>query len=132
MSYSHYLKSKRVIADTEFDNLKEFTFRLFIESLKDGTPLGNLSGDEHSFPIIEDDYIGFNGVGENGYETASIQKDDTDYSFCKTAEKDYDKYVVALYHYIRLTGVAEFTSDGAYDDLAEGIAIANKIISDMM
>jgi len=130
MGYTHYLNEQINISDWDWKILKQYTRSLFMSSLETDTPLGNVSGDEYSFPVIDDTYIGFNGIGDAGYETAGINKspmEDT-LMFCKTANKDYDKYVVAFYHIIHTLNFAVFTSDGEPDELAEGIALGNSIM----
>lgn len=41
-------------------------------------------------PLINEDVICFNGVGENAYETFYLAPDAVEYNFCKTARKPYD------------------------------------------
>ncbi len=68
-------------------------------------------------------------MAPHGYETAAIQKKpDSDFNFCKTANRAYDVYVVAFFHIINALGLADFSSDGDQQDLLQGRALGDLIL----
>ena len=131
MGYTHYLDEQRKASDDEMKKLKIFAFKLFLISYENEEPLGNINGESYSLPIIENNFIGFNGVGIDGYESACFDADECELSFCKTARKPYDRYVVAFFSYIDYLGIADFTSDGSAADMIEGENIMNEVINKM-
>ncbi len=78
-------------------------------------------------PVVDDEMIHFNGVGEDGHETFVVMRArDSDFSFCKTAQKPYDAIVTAVLclAYTIAPGVLKISSDGRSEEWATGLALA--------
>ena len=81
-------------------------------------------------PIVDNDRVVFNGIGEDGHETFAISREGTsDFNFCKTAYKPYDKIVTAVlslakYHLV----VPSISSDGDAGDWDVGVEYASRIL----
>jgi hypothetical protein len=83
-------------------------------------------------PEITNEVVRFNGKGDDGHETfmfsretevRSYQEDKTmAFNFCKTAQKSYDKYVVACLILAKLYfgNDVKISSDGDLEDWEEG------------
>jgi hypothetical protein len=81
--------------------------------------------------------VAFNGRGDEGHEsfhfppkmTANFDENTT-FSFCKTARKEYDLVVVACLAAIadRLGKYVDVSSDGNESDWTDGVAAANEAI----
>jgi len=97
--------------------------------------------DDNKLPIFTNEQIRFNGIGEDGYEIFFIERvykssypqtnrSGRYYSFCKTAQKLYDRYVVAcliiLKHY--LGDSISISSDGDIDDWSEGKTLCIQVL----
>ena len=104
MGYTHYWRQLRDFTDTEWQELTRLAKLITADGVLDQT----LSTVEFN---IDNEQICFNGVGDNGHETFIITKKKrakSDYEeqeaydrqgafeFCKTAQKPYDRYVVAV------------------------------------
>jgi len=92
MGYTHYWAS---LKEHDLD-----TWKLFIEDAKKviDSSLIPLQYDYETAckPVITNDLIHFNGVGDEGHETFVIYRaNEENYGFCKTARKDYDVIVCA-------------------------------------
>jgi len=85
---------------------------------------------QEMIPEVGENRIKFNGIGEDGHETFIInRRDDSDFEFCKTAGKPYDKIVTAIlalgkHHLV----IPEISSDGDADDWNEGVDYASKVL----
>lgn len=124
MGYSHYWDSSKM-------DEKEFNYSalssiqyLLVKAFKAGE-IAFEADMPACAPLVCEDAIRFNGIGEDGHETFYL--DIGSHSFCKTNQKSYDKYVVAVLSIIAYYH-PDFTwsSDGDADDLEEGRAIAEK------
>ena len=135
MGYTHYWRQLRDFTDTEWQELT----RLAKLITADGQGiLANGLSDKNSEPTIDNEQICFNGIGDDGHETFRITKKKrakADYEeqeaydrqgafeFCKTAQKPYDRYVVAvlcaIYRVQR--DVMNISSDGNTADWTEGL-----------
>ena len=130
MGYTHYLNDIRDIKAAEWKLLQEITHLLFLNSQKRKIDLCNGFGDEFTFPIINDEYISFNGLGDLSHESCYITKKvDGDFSFCKTNRKPYDIYIVAFYYILEKLDIAKMSSDGFPDELKAGKALARRIMA---
>ena len=104
MGYTHYWRQLRDFTDTEWNELARLT-KLITVGVSTTVTL-----DPAEFNI-DNEEIRFNGIGEDGHETFILTKKKRakmDYEeqeaydrqgafeFCKTAQKPYDKYVVAV------------------------------------
>ena len=139
MGYTHYWRQLRDFTDTEWQELTRLAKLITNDGVLDQT----LSTVEFN---IDNEQICFNGVGDNGHETFIITKkkrakEDYEeqeaydrqgaFEFCKTAQKPYDKYVVAvlcaLYNLEYVEGfgqthpMSEIRSDGNTADWTEGL-----------
>jgi len=135
MGYTHYWRQLRDFNETEWQELT----RLAKLITADGSSiLANGISDKNSRPTIDNEQICFNGIGNDGHETFRITKKKrpkADYEeqeaydrqgafeFCKTAQKPYDRYVVAvlcaIYRVQR--DVMNISSDGNTADWTEGL-----------
>lgn len=76
---------------------------------------------------IDQTRIRFNGVDDDGHETFLIYREKiSDFEFCKTAGKPYDRLAVAVLALIETftPGVLEISSDGDVPDWAAGLQLA--------
>ena len=144
MGYTHYWRQKRDFTDTEWNELTRLTKLITADG---SSILANGFSDRGSQLTIDSEEICFNGVGEDGHETFRITKkkrakSDYDeqerydrhgaFDFCKTAQKPYDKYVVAVLcalHNVSAildnetigTELMSISSDGNTADWTEGL-----------
>ncbi len=94
MGYTHYYKNKRAFTDSEWDQFTKKVKKMLAET---SIPVANNYGEEGTDPLITEDYVAFNGVEDDGHETAYMPKDGASFEFCKTAHKPYDELVVQMY-----------------------------------
>jgi len=80
-------------------------------------------------PLVDDGYIIFNGIGDNGHETMVLQRQGFGFQFCKTARKPYDRVVTALLILANFHSPYTWviTSDGEPDDWQEGLELARTV-----
>ena len=143
MGYTHYWRQLRDFTDTEWQELTRLTNLIIADNegiLSDGFGEGGK-------PEVNGEHIWFNGLGEDSHETFRITKkkrakEDYEeqeaydrqgaFDFCKTAQKPYDKYVVAvLCALYNMAGQKEWplgdgkimsiSSDGNTEDWTEGL-----------
>lgn len=119
MGYTHYWTPT---------NKTEFTPKVeeVIKSITNSAYADNLIQQESDInlpPIVDNNSVFFNGVGEAGHETFHFVCG-SEWNFCKTAEKPYDIIVVAVLTVLRLTGFAKVTSDGREKDWQKGKELA--------
>lgn len=83
--------------------------------------------DEAEPPIATSDNIFFNGIDGDGHETFCFDTNGG-WTFCKTARKPYDRYVVAI---LALIGEHipsfDWTSDGEPEDHADGLVLLKEL-----
>ena len=135
MGYTHYWRQLRDFTDTEWQELTRLTKLITADG---SSILANGISDKNSEPTIDNEQICYNGIGNDGHETFRITKKKrakADYEeqeaydrqgafeFCKTAQKPYDRYVVAvlcaIYRVQR--DVMNISSDGNTADWTEGL-----------
>lgn len=124
MGYTHYWDSSKMV-DKEFKNKTLAPIQYILTKAFKAGEIAFESDCPAVAPLLCEDAIRFNGVGEEGHETFYL--DIGSRGFCKTNQKLYDKYVVAvlcIISYYHPDFV--WSSDGDADDLAEGRAIAEK------
>ena len=110
MGYTNYLRNKRAFDDVEWKALTADVKNLLKNC---GVPIGNAAGRVGSKPVFNSDIIMFNGIEDDGHETACVTKAACSFDFCKTAHKPYDKVVVEFYKLIRKYDPnVELSSDG--------------------
>lgn len=98
MGYTHYYRNKRAFDDVEWKALTADVKNLLANC---GVPLANGHGDIGTKPVFTKNHIMFNGIEDDGHETACVTKAACNFDFCKTAHKPYDKVVVEFYKLIR-------------------------------
>jgi len=86
MGYTHYWTIKEPISADAFAKLQEGIKAIIETANEAGISISNES---------TDGTIAFNGAGRDAHETFVIQVGDTEFNFCKTAEKPYDAVVCA-------------------------------------
>ena len=124
MGYSHYWDSSKM-AEQEFSSKAlNSIYHILIVAFY-ANEISFESDAPALAPLVCKDAIRFNGIGAAGHETFYL--DIGSHNFCKTNQKSYDKYVVAVLSIIAYYH-PDFTwrSDGDADDLEEGRAIAEK------
>ena len=145
MGYTHYWRQLRDFTDTEWQELTRLTKLITNGSQGILAHHPETAGEDDYYGGIEDDVftidneeIRFNGIGKDSHETFRITKKKrpkADYEeqesydrqgafeFCKTAQKPYDRYVVAvlcaIYRVQR--DVMNISSDGNTADWTEGL-----------
>lgn len=124
MEYTHYWKTTRDFTDQEWTTLMGNTYSILgtIYSAEDPIPL--CDGSTGS-PVIGTHGLVFNGLADDSYETFILEKSQTDFSGCKTANKPYDVVVVAVLLLAAFVSDAiTVTSDGEESDLWAGLLLA--------
>lgn len=120
MGYTHYWETV-TFTDDQWNKLKPLVEAVFKLAKAENILLAAEYDQPSDKPYINDHEIQFNGVGEEGYETFIVSKDATEFTFCKTARKDYDTPVVAiLYLCHKVNPEFIFSSDGDEKDLVDG------------
>jgi len=82
----------------------------------DGSTVPLADWDGTGEPEVSDERISFNGVGDDSHESCVINREETGFSFCKTARKPYDPIVGAVYlAFQAIHGGSILESDGDMD-----------------
>jgi hypothetical protein len=111
MGYTHYfnfIEDKTKFSEKELEIVQDIVSRY-------GKIL-QLEEDESYPPIIDDDLIKFNGIGEDGHETFYLETTDYDFNFCKTNRKPYDLPICEILLVLKSLNSNDFKleSDGFY------------------
>lgn len=141
MGYTHYFNGKKS-TDTKFKEFSDACKKLY-KNLPEKTDTAGgyhiedkleiSGGIGEGEPIFNNEIVCFNGKGELAHETFCVEKNGTDFEFCKTARKPYDLLVVAciiaawqiLDYKFSSDG---FNSDGTCDDLQSAIDFYNEVM----
>jgi len=127
MGYTHYWTPRPISAAAWQVVERDFTSLFFAARIK-GIALGGWHGDDETdTPVIAEEQIAFNGVGADAHETFLIGRGETEWSFCKTAFKPYDVFVVAALVYLANQHGYVVTSDGDEADWEAGFALARLV-----
>jgi hypothetical protein len=122
MGYTHYWRPTRDLTEDEWDNIRQVAKTI----LKDnhGIILDNEPTDSQNLSITYDSIL-CNGIGDDGHETFYLtRKMRNDFEFCKTAQKPYDKYIVAMLIAVtQITDSITVSSDGDQSDWLEGLQL---------
>lgn len=104
------------LADDVYDDVKESAFSKYIDSM------------EKAHVRKGYDFIAFDGFERMVFPPDSGEK----FTFCKTARQPFDTAVVACYTIAAtlMPTVIEMSSDGDDEELAEGRALAKKIMEE--
>lgn len=129
MGYTHYFRQTRHPTPAEWDQLVTAFKQMQTVALLD-EPL-QITGNEDmpEPPRMDSDWIIFNGLGDDAHETMVVYRMGAGFQCCKTAQKPYDRAVVALLCLMHtlLPGTWEIGSDGDPDDWDEGLALAREV-----
>ena len=116
MGYSHYFNGKAVTK-------KQLEVLVHAKDLIVRTHLTN--GGCSIEDLSDATTLNINGVGEDSHESLVIYTGDSDFSFVKTAGKNYDVVIVAILCKLNeLCPDAEVRSDGDRAEWAEGRLLA--------
>jgi len=110
MGYTHYFKNPKGFSDEQWNAFTKDVKRILKNT---DIPIVGPLGEKDTKPIIDNTKVAFNGLEEDSHETLYITKDKDDFSFCKTAQKPYDKVVVDVLKSARnFQPCIELSSDG--------------------
>lgn len=132
MGYTHYMDQIKPAEPEAWAAICD-SFRKLQATALISKPLPIQREDEDkSQPFVDDNFIIFNGIGNDAHETMVLERDGRGFHFCKTARKPYDRAVTALLI------LADFhspdtwvvTSDGEPDDWQEGLELARTVQPD--
>lgn len=120
MGYTHYWELKDGITQETFAKWAEGVKAIVETAVDAGISLGNGHGVDE--PEVSENLVCFNGTAENGHETFGIEYGDTEYNFCKTAQKPYDAVVTASLIYAKqiFGDDIKIKSDGSWEDWESG------------
>ena len=122
MGDTHYWRPTRDLTEDEWDNIRQVAKTI----LKDnhGIILDNEPTDSQNLSITYESIL-CNGIGDDGHETFYLtRKMRNDFEFCKTAQKPYDKYIVAMLIAVaQITDSISVSSDGDQEDWLEGLQL---------
>lgn len=122
MGYTHYWYQSRAFTETEWTALTAEAKRICAEASKT-IKLADAAGESGS-PEFTPDMIGFNGLGDESYESFVLERAPTNppyraaekeaFSFCKTARNSYDPVVVSVLNaaFMIAPSVIRISSDG--------------------
>ena len=129
MGYTHYFEQHRPLTKPEWQVIATFAKAMFAYDQSHDKLLANGHGEVDSAPEVTTDTIWFNGIEDASHESMVIDREGNGFQFCKTAQKPYDRYVVALLCYIDAVAPKAFriASDGLKSDWTEGLALAKLI-----
>ena len=113
MGYTHYWTFEKPLTEGVFEAVRDRVKAIVETAREAGIPL------ETNFGI---GHFAINGQGEGAHETFSIHVRDSDFNFCKTAEKPYDAVVTAILILLKNEIGADITvtSDGTWNDWEGG------------
>ena len=113
MGYTHYWTLEKPITEDFFESIRDRVKEIVETAREAGIPL------ETNFGI---DYFAINGQAEGAHETFSVNVEDNDFNFCKTAEKPYDAVVTAILILLKkeLGDSIKITSDGTWNNWEGG------------
>ena len=126
MGYTHYFPQTRSFTTNEWNKITATVHAMFHRCKQVAGPLGE------DRPVICNDKISFNGVGDESHETCVIYRNyNHEFNFCKTNQKPYDRYVTATLiicnHFAK--DALTISSDGECSDWEEGLRMATIFIN---
>jgi hypothetical protein len=142
IGYTHYWNLKEPVEQQVWDRLVENVHGLLSVAVARGFKIAGPVGDDEI--VLDGDKIGFNGVGEDGYESFILERDpkipewrrnraDMErFAVCKTGRRPYDPVVTAaLCLAEEITGgLFRVSSDGNPSDWEEGRDLAKEILKE--
>lgn len=127
MGYTHYWNQSDTITPADWIEFAEGCERLIVLATERGIVLKDWTGDA-GVPIVNGAEVSFNGSGDDSHESFRIERrpDPDDFTFCKTARKDYDLVVAAVLTYLDsiLPGTVYVTSDGSLENYRDALDLA--------
>ena len=125
MGYTHYWKTSSEFTAEEWKFIQTNARKILRVAQEDWGIALSEEFDINRTPIVDDGQIRFNGYADEGHETFLITRAPTEFSFCKTANKEYDPVTVAILNYARLIAPDTFswTSDGWLSEHADGLKL---------
>jgi hypothetical protein len=138
MGYTHYWSASRNFTDEEWKLIQTNARKILTHATDHYGISVSEEYDINRVPVVNDEMIRFNGLGDEGHETFVLSHKvpeppysgatKPDFQFCKTARKDYDAPVVAILNYARLIApdAFEWSSDGWLSEHADGVALLNE------
>ena len=130
MGFSHYWTQKKNIKQADWDKFMKFVRNA---SVMAGVKLANGFGESGTKPVVTKDEVLFNGIDgleDDSHETFAMYNNDAgEWNCCKTAEKPYDKVVVAcLESALENNIIEEWTSDGNPTDHKAGLDLHAEVV----
>jgi len=137
MGYTHYWRQSRDFTEKEWKQIQDFSKKLL--KSKDAKEIITSDKKDCDYLRINDHCVVFNGKKELSHETFALERyvptddkyhdvnKDGHFNFCKTAEKPYDLYVVAMLvfaDHISLNAL-KLSSDGDWNDWERGCQLAS-------
>ena len=127
MGYTHYWKQDQKVSNKKFD-----CFINDFKKLTVGSQILQREYDNNDPISIGDDFIAFNGIGDDGHETMLYENGGSEFTFCKTARKPYDDYVVASLLLLKnhFTDDIHISSDGNTSEWQKGFDLIKEKLGD--
>ena len=129
MGYTHYFSNTKTIPLVQWNKLTKDVNKLMKHSNKNKV-VAREYDDTNTPPVINENQISFNGIGDDGHETFFIKRKGGNNEFCKTARKPYDLIAcVTLILYSNHVKGTEISSDGDLDDIEwqSAVSLANDL-----
>ena len=127
MGYTHYWEIKKQPTNKQWAQIQTAVEKLV--NLKKVKPLIRYESDVNRPPLVCQEFVRFNGRGDEGHETFYFSREKSGFEFCKTARKPYDEAVTACLciaeHYAPDCYVVK--SDGGSEDWEKGRTLAEKV-----
>ena len=128
MGYSHYYEpSSKHITQEQWDK-----FLIRVKRLIKASPvaLGNGVGEEGTAPIIKDNEILLNGIGDNAHKTFHLAFNNKEWDFTKTARQPYDVVVTAILILAQNDLGYSVRSDGYREEWQDGLDTVHELFGD--
>lgn len=136
MGYTHYWRQSRDFTEKEWKQIQDFSKKLL--KSKDAKEIITSDKKDCDYLRINDHCVVFNGKKELSHETFALERyvptddkyhdknKDGHFNFCKTAQKPYDLYVVAMLVFANhiAPDALKLSSDGDWNDWKRGYELA--------
>jgi len=125
MGYTHYWRNPSGFPAATWKRITK-DVRLVLAKLPKDCKIDDQNG---GVPIINDEMIWFNGVGDGEYETFHLAAGAQTFEFCKTAMKPYDLAVTAVLLIAKHHHKAfDVSSDGKPEEWAPAKKLVKKVL----
>lgn len=144
MGYTHYWKHSRRFSKNDWQDVAADLTVIMETAAAEGLTIGDTCGEKplaSPRDALFGDLFGFNGLGEESYETFLIYQNrrpldswqkprQRGWDFCKTERKAYDVAVTACLIYLESRFPDHFSasSDGEVKDWQDGLALARRAL----